>query len=222
MIVTCEKCETKFNVPDDKIGAKGRKVRCSSCSHVWHVSLPTSELPKPEVPQPQEAASQRIKAETKTVKTTAKVVEDKKPFVSTSLLKIAASILILLNFGAFVLFNKEIIGQTAFYDMVGQYDTKAVEIENHEIIATPQPNGTNLQISWVVKNTSSKQAKMPVVRFRLLDDKLELVGEKINARENVKMAAGQELKFKDNLIHKTKVARYFTVEIGNETELATR
>ncbi len=37
MIIICEKCSTKFNVPDSAIGANGRQVKCSSCAHTWLV-----------------------------------------------------------------------------------------------------------------------------------------------------------------------------------------
>jgi hypothetical protein len=64
--------------------------------------------------------------------------------------------------------------------------------------------------------------QMPIVRFKLFDEDLGEMGKKVNAREDVKLAAGQELKFKDTLIHPSKTARYFTVEIGNHTELSAR
>ena len=38
MILTCPNCETQFSVPDQAIGPSGRKVRCSKCTHVWHVA----------------------------------------------------------------------------------------------------------------------------------------------------------------------------------------
>ena len=37
MIVTCASCLTKFNLEDSKIPARGAKVRCSRCKHVFFV-----------------------------------------------------------------------------------------------------------------------------------------------------------------------------------------
>jgi predicted Zn finger-like uncharacterized protein len=41
MILTCPKCATRFSLDPSVIGAQGRKVRCSSCHHIWHQMLPT-------------------------------------------------------------------------------------------------------------------------------------------------------------------------------------
>ncbi|MGE4291720.1 MAG: DUF3426 domain-containing protein [Desulfovibrio sp.] len=40
MIVACPSCETKYNLPDGKITAKGLKVKCAKCEHVFRVTPP--------------------------------------------------------------------------------------------------------------------------------------------------------------------------------------
>jgi predicted Zn finger-like uncharacterized protein len=40
MIVTCASCLTKFNLDDSRIPAKGVKVRCSRCKHIFYVVPP--------------------------------------------------------------------------------------------------------------------------------------------------------------------------------------
>jgi predicted Zn finger-like uncharacterized protein len=40
MIITCASCLTKFNLDDSRIEAKGIKVRCSRCKHVFYVVPP--------------------------------------------------------------------------------------------------------------------------------------------------------------------------------------
>ncbi len=39
MIITCEKCDTRFNLDDSRIPADGVKVRCSRCKHAFFVQL---------------------------------------------------------------------------------------------------------------------------------------------------------------------------------------
>ena len=226
MIITCEKCETQFNFDPERLGIGGRKLRCTNCKHVWHVNPPEIELSEKKIVFAGERVEPKIRSGKTDNRATTMPDELKKSRIkkiaSPSGLKIVASILIILNFVSFIYFNKGIIGQTAFYDTVGNYDTKAVEITSHEITAKPMEKGSNLQIAWSVKNTSTRTLKMPIVRFRLYAANLEQIGEKRNGRENVKIPTGEEMKFKDNLIHNSKKARYFTVEIGNPTELATR
>ncbi len=57
MIIICEKCSTKFNVPDGAIGEAGRQVKCSSCAHTWHVvGVPVTESKSEQAETKVEAA----------------------------------------------------------------------------------------------------------------------------------------------------------------------
>jgi predicted Zn finger-like uncharacterized protein len=48
MKVTCPNCDTKYNLPDEKIPGAGSNVRCSRCHHVFHVDKPA---PPPQPPE---------------------------------------------------------------------------------------------------------------------------------------------------------------------------
>ncbi len=43
MIVQCPNCGTKYNLPEERIGPNGAKVRCTRCTHVFQVQAPLSE-----------------------------------------------------------------------------------------------------------------------------------------------------------------------------------
>ncbi len=43
MIIQCEKCQKKFRVADEKVPAKGAKVRCPNCKHVFVVKKKVEE-----------------------------------------------------------------------------------------------------------------------------------------------------------------------------------
>jgi len=49
MIIGCPNCETKYNLPDDKIPPEGRKVKCSQCGHVFKSAPPPPEVPEDAV-----------------------------------------------------------------------------------------------------------------------------------------------------------------------------
>lgn len=57
MIIPCPECGSKFEVPDDALGDKGRKVKCSSCAHVWVATPDTAVIdsaPEPKTePEPE-------------------------------------------------------------------------------------------------------------------------------------------------------------------------
>lgn len=42
MRTICQACETAYTIPDDRIGPKGRKVRCTRCGEEWRV-FPAAE-----------------------------------------------------------------------------------------------------------------------------------------------------------------------------------
>ena len=48
MIITCFNCETKFNLPENKIPDGGAKVKCSKCGNIFKVTPPAQE-PEDEV-----------------------------------------------------------------------------------------------------------------------------------------------------------------------------
>jgi predicted Zn finger-like uncharacterized protein len=42
MVITCKNCETRFEIDSGRIPARGARVRCSRCSHRFHVMPPGS------------------------------------------------------------------------------------------------------------------------------------------------------------------------------------
>ncbi len=58
MIVKCERCQTRFKIPDEKVTDKGVKVRCTKCQHTFRVAREdsTSAAPAPAVPSPDPAS----------------------------------------------------------------------------------------------------------------------------------------------------------------------
>jgi predicted Zn finger-like uncharacterized protein len=49
LIVQCEKCATKYTVPDEKVPLAGIKAKCKGCGHIMLVSRP---VPEPTIGEP--------------------------------------------------------------------------------------------------------------------------------------------------------------------------
>ncbi|MBX5483392.1 MAG: zinc-ribbon domain-containing protein [Myxococcaceae bacterium] len=52
MIVKCEKCQTRFKIPDEKVTEKGVKVRCTRCQNTFRVTKSGGAPPPPPPPAP--------------------------------------------------------------------------------------------------------------------------------------------------------------------------
>lgn len=63
MIVTCPQCQTRFRIPDERVTAKGVKVRCTRCRHTFRVSRPAEPVPEDPFARfaPPDALSERDK-----------------------------------------------------------------------------------------------------------------------------------------------------------------
>lgn len=53
MLITCPSCADSYDLPSDRIGPAGRKVRCASCRESWFVATPVE---KPDLDLEAEAA----------------------------------------------------------------------------------------------------------------------------------------------------------------------
>lgn len=49
MRTICQACETAYTIPDDRIGPKGRKVRCTRCGEEWRVYRTAEAEDAPEI-----------------------------------------------------------------------------------------------------------------------------------------------------------------------------
>jgi predicted Zn finger-like uncharacterized protein len=55
MLIVCPSCSSRYNLPDDRIGAEGRLVRCAACRNEWFVMRDT---PLDEAAMAQELAGE--------------------------------------------------------------------------------------------------------------------------------------------------------------------
>lgn len=225
MIVSCPECSVKFMIENEAFGEAPRKVRCGKCAHVWKQDPPSAEdvgvsrqvrLEQKENLQQMAADKQAgVEPNLPTVVKASKAVK---------LLKVACWLFFIANVVVFILLNKQLIGQTAFYDLIGDYDTAGVEIDGIKFDEPFKSDGnTTYYFDWGVKNARAEPMQLPHYKLSLLDaDKQGLfTSEAIAGQET--LAANGEFMFNSNkLVDETGEGRYVVIEIGNAYEIESR
>ena len=82
MIISCEKCNKKFELADNLIPSAGRLLQCGSCSHQWHYIPETKIELVNEVKDNVETSDKVKKTQQKPVK---KKIEKRKTIVNRNI-----------------------------------------------------------------------------------------------------------------------------------------
>lgn len=225
MILTCRECETKFLVKAEDLGDKGRKVRCGKCGNVWHQEPAAAEkvaaekeIVKKQQENLKEAVAQKVAG-----------VKPSLPSVVVAVgtpkwLKNSVYVLVVANLFVFAWCNKATIGQTSFYDKIGQYETKGVVITETELIPGEAAHGSKKYfVQWSVQNNTKEKMDLPKLRLSLLDKDLKVMS-KVAKSQDLILAPGQILKFDppSSVVDEGGQAKYLMLEIGNPYELSLR
>ena len=68
MIISCEKCDKKFEISDELIPDEGRLLQCGSCSYEWHYTPTKTIKLVNEIDQVSEAKKKTKKIKKKIIK----------------------------------------------------------------------------------------------------------------------------------------------------------
>ncbi len=223
MILTCNECETKFLVQAEQLGEKGRRVRCGNCSAVWFVKPPEPEtvaeekkVEKEQKENLKEAVAQKAAGVEPSLPST--VVTQPVP----KWLKAAVVVLVFANALAFVVLNKKMIGQTSFYDMLGQYETKGLEISAASVSFKEEEGKKVAELEWAIENTSDERRDLPARRIKILDKDLNVL-VKNSDRTSVILEPGRNQEVAPSKLPSFDgKAKYIILEIGNPYELSLR
>lgn len=195
MILTCPECATSYFVPDESIGASGRRVRCHACAHTWRA---VAEVPLDLVASPEEGA---VAAEPASFGKRDEAVEPAAPELPKAFRARAEAqrrnrraaatgavwaglgcVLAGLLVGAW-LFRVEVVDiyprAASAYAAVGMpVNPTGLEFEALKARASTNTFGQVL-ISGAVRNVRDEPIEAPAVRVALLDANDEPIGEVI-------------------------------------------
>jgi predicted Zn finger-like uncharacterized protein len=191
MILTCPACATSYFVPDDSIGATGRKVRCQSCAHVWRASLADEPLDLVQTtaePEPFRAAPETL-AETpapelpKAFRARAEQQRRLRRAATHGAVWAGLASVFVGLIAAGWLFRVEVVDiyprAAAAYAMVGTpVNPTGLEFEAITAHASPE-DPERVLVSGALRNVRDNEVVAPPVRVALLDAHGDEVGQAV-------------------------------------------
>lgn len=182
MIVTCPECHRRYRIPLASLGEKGRTVRCSACSHLWHVEpfgmasstqAPTLLVePQPEI---REVRDEPLRFEP------ASAPAPEKPVRNGGHLATAAGWLVLTGLSGLVLvglMGRDLVIERwpealAFYQRLGLPVILPLKLELADVATSrdgPTPLAA-LEVTGTIRNVADQPRLLPQLRLALHDDK---------------------------------------------------
>ena len=182
MILTCPACTAQYVLPDNAIGAKGRRVKCTTCDYTWmqlpdnvpEVSFEPVEKAVFSVPEYDDSKPKTFAAPKKRI---TPVVKDKAAF-SSRVLTVGLGIsliLILFTLGSAALFRPLLVARVPatalLFEKIGlpvMEPGKGLAFDAVKVAITKSPaNKDLLSVSGKLTNNTGKDVSLPRLIIRL-------------------------------------------------------
>ena len=161
MIITCPECETRYGVDAAAIGASGRTVRCSRCSHSWVEKQPDN-LPPPMASTRLET-SRRSRPAGTNLPALPREKKSKAPVILWSFVILTVVAMITAAVLKREMIMERVPASTGVYDMFGLIPPPGagLAIENQRIKALKKGGKQVVRIEGDIVNVSGKSALVP-------------------------------------------------------------
>ncbi len=197
MILTCPECATRYFVPDEKVGAAGRTVKCSSCGNRWTAHAePDLEL----FVGPEEGAVARAPAEAvledqpvsalpgeelpKVFRQKADTDRRVREAATTGIVWAGMAVAMIALVATAIIFRVNVVqlwpGSAAAYARVGlSVNRLGLTIEDIRAEAVKQDGAAALAITGVIRNVEDSPAAAPPLRVVLINKAGKVVAVKL-------------------------------------------
>lgn len=207
MYISCTECNTRFSVNEEHLGANGRKVKCSRCSHTWHQKIEKDSLPpEPALNLDESPVTQVAQKINLPVLIPAKTHNSSffmMPVIITGLILLMLTILFQDNINIDSWINQN---NLAIEDIKIDKDIKSKKIT----------------VSYKVHNLSSSKSHLPLVRIRFFDQNNNLVKSLIRKNNKITIPPNQLIKFKTDFKPKSSNIDKIDIMIGNKIDFLLR
>ena len=124
MIISCEKCDKKFEISDELIPDEGRLLQCGSCSYEWHYTPTKTIKLVNEIDQVSTANKKTKKIKKKIIKENNEILMNQKTdsdekkgigFLSVIIVTIISMIALIITVDTFKIYIVSFIPNIDFY-----------------------------------------------------------------------------------------------------------
>lgn len=213
MYLTCPECYTSFVVSADQIGPKGRRVRCSKCSHGWFASPVKSKVSSSPKNLSFNTSDRVGKGEEKFEKgvNLPALLPINIPFY---LYFVPIILLCAVIFSSLLIFNEklELIGMNKVSNDLSVHDVN---------IAYDKPSG-NIIASYKIVNKSDHVLPLSSIRIRLLDHNHRILKTHVANESEARLESKQFVTVKTNFSDAPPNVEFIDITLGNKLDFFLR
>lgn len=203
MHITCPQCTTKFIVKKEQLGAEGRRMRCSKCSHIWF-----QQISEKIVEKKKQKIQKKITPETRFYDGNARLL----PTIVTQPLKknyrVMEWLLAIFTCLTIIIFSEIFITNS---------HSNSFSVNNVNIVRV---DSGNVLVSYVIKNNTDKPSHLPIMRFRFYDDKGLIIKRFLVENVTTKLEPKQSVSI--NREFSVSDARVVDVTLGSKLDFLLR
>jgi predicted Zn finger-like uncharacterized protein len=215
MYIKCPSCKTSFVVTAEQIGPKGRRVRCSRCSHGWFVEkLSTNEIMQNEdFAEPSSIIPNRVGMDTTfspgvNLPALLPINIPKYLYILPTILTIA------IIFGCMVLFQDKL----SFLGLVGTSDALSI----HDIDIDYNRHSGTIVANYKIINSSQAFVPVPLIRIRLLDHEHRTLKTHVTANHTVDLSPKQYVTIRTNFADAPPNVEFIDISLGSRLDFVLR
>ncbi len=196
MIIQCNKCLTKYAVPDNSVGVAGRTVKCAKCGYSW-LQIPLNRARVQTKAQKKMESLPKGFAPDKP--NLLQKVEGKIFYRQTPLaLKIMPFFILTLMFCiSLVVYKDSLIDKNDFfkklYAHLGVHSTHGVNLKDFQLNFVDDEEEKSVEIIGNIINTNPKDQYLPNVNITLISKKTGIVGSEVLEYGNVKIRSSEKI-----------------------------
>ena len=213
MYIKCPSCTTSFVVTAAQIGPKGRRVRCSKCSHGWFVEAQIDEQ-KPDIAEPSAIIPDRVGGGAFAFMPGVNLPALLPINIPVYLYILPAILAIGIIFSCMVLFQDKL----SFLGLSGTSDSLSV----HDINIDYNRKDGSIVANYKIVNGAQKFVPVPLIRIRLLDKDHRALKSHITHNPNVDLAPKQYVGIRTNFADAPPNVEFIDISLGSRLDFILR